>query len=738
VFAIAIMFGCASLLLLAVDGAPAPFLNLDFELALRSFPFAWTLNGIGFEFAIDTSVFQSGTQSLRIRSSTAGSTALGIGLQQFPVELVRGKRVHISGWIKTADVSGAGTLWWRVDGPNGTLSLDNAPPPGPPAGTKDWTKYEFDRDVSPSAVAVVWGVFLRGPGTAWFDDIQITIDGVPLVEAPPPTIGEPTQDELAWIRGSAIPISGAFPGQGYADLMPLKNLIGNARIVALGEATHGTSEFFRMKHRILEFLASEMGFTIFSIEANMPEAYRVNDYVLTGLGDAKSLLKGMYFWTWNTQEVLDMIYWMRDFNSLSEEAHVEFTGFDMQFTPVAIKIVRDFATANDPDALPAITRATTLTNSLMAPGGANFGVATGTFPLQDARGKNVRYSGYIKTSGVTQGYAGLWWRVDGRSGVLAFDNMQNRGINGTRDWTRYEINLPVASDATNINFGALHAGDGSVWFDGLTVELDGQPYSNASRFDFDFESPTPLGFSTGGNGYQVRLDNQTAYSGRQSLRMQYTGALNVGNAVSAAAAWKTVIDRFESSRSQYAGKGISGHDIEWAIQNARVARQAMQMQANQVSRDASMAANVAWILQQSPDAKVVLWAHNGHINRQPGTMGSFLAGWYGKDYLPIEFAFHEGRYNAVNSGALRANDAAVSFPGSAEYIFHRSGMPQFILDLRRALPSYPASAWLFGTTQFRNIGAVAIDGFSQRNNMTNYSDAVIFFDHSTPSALLPF
>jgi erythromycin esterase len=164
----------------------------------------------------------------------------------------------------------------------------------------------------------------------------------------------------------------------------------------------------------------------------------------------------------------------------------------------------------------------------------------------------------------------------------------------------------------------------------------------------------------------------------------------------------------------------------------------MQMQANQVSRDASMAANVAWILQQSPDAKVVLWAHNGHINRQPGTMGSFLAGWYGKDYLPIEFAFHEGRYNAINSGALTANDAAISFPGSAEYIFHRSGMPQFILDLRRASPAFPASAWLFGTTQFRNIGAVAIDGFSQRNNLTNYSDAVIFFDRSTPSALLPF
>ena len=48
-------------------------------------------------------------------------------------------------------------------------------------------------------------------------------------------------------------------------------MIGDAHIVSLGEATHGTAEFFRMKHRLVEFLASEMGFTVFAIEANMPE-----------------------------------------------------------------------------------------------------------------------------------------------------------------------------------------------------------------------------------------------------------------------------------------------------------------------------------------------------------------------------------------------------------------------------------------------------------------------------------
>src|SRR5688572_14318716 len=110
---------------------------------------------------------------------------------------------------------------------------------------------------------------------------------------------------IGWLRDRAIPLQTVDAGRGFADMQPLKKIIGDARIVALGEATHGTREFFQLKHRMLEFLATDMGFTIFSIEANMPEAYRLNDYVLNGIGDPGKLLKGMYFWTWDTQEVLE-------------------------------------------------------------------------------------------------------------------------------------------------------------------------------------------------------------------------------------------------------------------------------------------------------------------------------------------------------------------------------------------------------------------------------------------------
>lgn len=122
-------------------------------------------------------------------------------------------------------------------------------------------------------------------------------------------------------------------------------------------------------------------------------------------------------------------------------------------------------------------------------------------------------------------------------------------------------------------------------------------------------------------------------------------------------------------------------------------------------------------------------------------MGSHLANWLGSDYLVLGFAFHGGKYNAVRTSStgvrsLGDNDAVESYPGSVEYVFHRTGMPQFILDLRLAKPAN-AGAWLLGEVESREIGALAIDGFSIRNALTKEYDALIFFDQTTASTLLP-
>ena len=168
--------------------------------------------------------------------------------------------------------------------------------------------------------------------------------------------GAPTEF-LTWLRENAHPLQSAIPTENDEDLILLKAMIGDARVVALGEATHGTSEFFTLKHRIVQFLAEEMGFTVFSIEANMPEAYRLNEYMLTGEGDPRELLRDIhYLWMWNTQEVLDLILWMREYNA-SGRGVMQFTGFDMQTPTVAMEEVRAFVKTYNPGYLAQVDRA---------------------------------------------------------------------------------------------------------------------------------------------------------------------------------------------------------------------------------------------------------------------------------------------------------------------------------------------------------------------------------------------
>src|SRR5215510_7096243 len=94
------------------------------------------------------------------------------------------------------------------------------------------------------------------------------------------------KDVIAWLKANAIPLATTEPGSGFKDLEFLRAAIGSARIVSLGEATHGTREFFQIKHRLIEFCVAELGFTIIAFEDNYGSTLAVNDYVLEGNGNA--------------------------------------------------------------------------------------------------------------------------------------------------------------------------------------------------------------------------------------------------------------------------------------------------------------------------------------------------------------------------------------------------------------------------------------------------------------------
>ena len=71
------------------------------------------------------------------------------------------------------------------------------------------------------------------------------------------------------------------------------------------------------------------------------------------------------------------------------------------------------------------------------------------------------------------GWAGLWMRIDAGSVAAGFDNMQDRAIQGTTDWTRYSVVLDIPLGSTAVNFGILLDGKGSVWLSGVTFEVVG-------------------------------------------------------------------------------------------------------------------------------------------------------------------------------------------------------------------------------------------------------------------------
>lgn len=156
---------------------PAAAANLDFEsgAAESGFPSGWGGGGDGYELTADESVVHGGAASGRIESVVASSDAgFGTLTQGISAELWRGKRVRLSGWLRTRDVdSGWAGLWMRVDPPVGSpLAFDNMAGRGP-VGTTEWQRYEVVLDVAEEAKAVYFGALLAGGGALWVDDLVL-------------------------------------------------------------------------------------------------------------------------------------------------------------------------------------------------------------------------------------------------------------------------------------------------------------------------------------------------------------------------------------------------------------------------------------------------------------------------------------------------------------------------------------------------------------------------------------
>lgn len=319
--------------------------NLDFEYATADKqPVQWDMPDTPYHGYVTSQDFEQkhhGTASLRMKQIDPKKSGWAIFSQTLPATLVAGRDVSLSGWIRTQDVKeGFADLFLieceRVDYnkyPLDTLKRGVR-------NSSEWTRISLSRRIDEHTSGVEIGGILKGSGAAWFDNLELTIDGKPfrdtLVPAPKTRL---TREDKRELRKYVYPLRAFDPEEeNSSDLNVLNRLIGESSVVALGENSHGSSEIYKMKERLIRYMAENMGFDIFSIEANMPESYRLNTYIHKRQGSPEQLLRGMGMWIWDSQEMLSLVEWMRTFNQF--DGKIAFTGFDMQSTDESVAILK--------------------------------------------------------------------------------------------------------------------------------------------------------------------------------------------------------------------------------------------------------------------------------------------------------------------------------------------------------------------------------------------------------------
>jgi len=154
------------------------------------------------------------------------------------------------------------------------------------------------------------------------------------------------------------------PLRGAEDLDPLLGLIGDARYVLLGEASHGTADYYTWRTRISQRLITEKGFSFIAVEGDWPDCDRVNRYIkgLENRGeDARGVLHAFErwpTWMWANEEVVALVESLREINrTRTGDRKVGFHGLDVYSLWESLYAILGYLQRNDPAALPAAWRA---------------------------------------------------------------------------------------------------------------------------------------------------------------------------------------------------------------------------------------------------------------------------------------------------------------------------------------------------------------------------------------------
>ena len=145
-----------------------------------------------------------------------------------------------------------------------------------------------------------------------------------------------------WLKAHASPLKHLAPHKDTRDLKTIVEIIGDNRIVAMGEQTHGTREFFQFRNRVFQYLAEHKGFKYFLLEAHLDEGLLTDRILQTRVPEPKELLRRDYF-NWRALEMRQNLIWIAKYNQDKPPGErIHYWGIDMQECYQAINILLEY------------------------------------------------------------------------------------------------------------------------------------------------------------------------------------------------------------------------------------------------------------------------------------------------------------------------------------------------------------------------------------------------------------
>jgi erythromycin esterase-like protein len=143
-------------------------------------------------------------------------------------------------------------------------------------------------------------------------------------------------------------LDGLSPTLPPDDLAPFRQMVGNTRVVALGESTHASVGFYQAKYRLIRYMVEEMGFRIVTFETPWLAALPATRFVETCEGGAHDAMRG-FFQVWRDATVRNMLQWMCDYNKAHPNDKVKFYGMDIQEPWNSVPALEAFVSRSAPD-----------------------------------------------------------------------------------------------------------------------------------------------------------------------------------------------------------------------------------------------------------------------------------------------------------------------------------------------------------------------------------------------------